>query len=155
MSHWFIASAVTGLCMAGSAFGQCDVTVPAGAIEQNDPNYCGTTGEIDTNGGCNDDPATWQDLGSLAEGDTVIYGNVGAWTNGDAVDTRDLDWYRFTAPTNGVVTFTFNAANAGVDVADFVGFIGTNTEDCTTYELAGYLFPCGGFIEQTVAAGGS
>ncbi len=149
----FIASAVAGLCTAGVAFGQCDVTVPAGSIEQNDVGYCGTTGQLDPNGGCNLDPAAWQDLGTISEGFTSINGNVGAWTDGEGGETRDLDWYRFTAPSNGTLGYTFNSANAGVDVPDFVGFIASFAGDCATYELDGYLFPCGGFIEQSVQAG--
>ena len=149
----FIASVVAGLCTAGVAFGQCDVTPPSGSVEQNDAGYCGSTGEVDPNGGCNADPASWQDLGTLAEGFTSMHGNVGAWTTTDANDVRDLDWYSMTAPANGVISFTFNSSTAGVDPTDFVGFIVTGADDCATAGYEGFIFPCGGFFEKTVAAG--
>jgi hypothetical protein len=149
----FIAGVVAGLCTAGVAFGQCDVTPPTGAIPQNDPGFCGSTGQVDANGGCNDDPVSWQDIGTLAEGFTSLAGNVGAWTDDDLAEVRDLDWYSMTAPVNGVISYTFNSSNAGVDVADFVGFIVTGADDCDTAVFEGFVFPCGGFFEKTVAAG--
>ena len=137
----FIAGVTTALCTAGVAFGQCDVSDTSTCIEQSDVGYCGTTGVADTNGGCNEDPVGWQDLGVLAEGFTCTYGNVGAWTNDEGVETRDLDWYSFEVPANGVIGFTFNSANAGVDVADFVGFIVTGADDCATAVYEGFIFP--------------
>ena len=111
----------TTLLAAGStAFGQCDTTAPAGAIDQNDPLYCGSEEAVDPNGGCNQDTEDWQDVGVLSASGLDLAGNVGAFTNGTG-ETRDLDWYRFTAPANGSVTVTFNSFNntAGADPADF------------------------------------
>jgi hypothetical protein len=150
-----IASAMASLCMAGVAFGQCDVSIPSGAIEQDDAGYCGTTGVVDPNGGCNDDPVSWQDLGTLAEGFTSVYGNVGAWTDTELAEVRDLDWYIFTAPANGTLSFTFKSSNLGVDVPDFVGFIVTGADDCATAVYEGLLYPCDGFTEKSVTAGTS
>lgn len=151
----FIASVAAGLCTAGVAFGQCDTTPGAGAIEQNDPGFCGNqTGAIDSNGGCNDDPNTWQDLGTIGT-ELVVYGNVGAWTStvdpAAPVDTRDLDWYQFTVPANGTLQWEFFSSNPVGDPADFVGFIGN--ADCAALDLAGALYPCGGTATQVVAAG--
>jgi hypothetical protein len=147
----------TTLLAAGStAFGQCDTTAPAGAIDQNDPLYCGSEEAVDPNGGCNQDTEDWQDVGVLSASGLDLAGNVGAFTNGTG-ETRDLDWYRFTAPANGSVTVTFNSFNntAGADPADFAGFWGENTAECATATLQGFLFECGGTFTTNVMAGGS
>jgi len=153
MSHWLIASAATGLFVAGSAFGQCDVTPPAGAIEQNDIGYCGSEETVDPNGGCNQETADWQDIGTIGT-DLAAYGNVGAYTNAGG-DVRDLDWYSFTVPANGDLNFTFNSYNqtAGADPADFVAFIVTGADNCDTAVYEGFIFPCGGTFTKTVSAG--
>ena len=144
----------TLLISGSTAFGQCDVTPPVGAVEQNDPGYCGSDEADDPNGGCNNAVATWQDLGELGASASV-FGDVGAYTTTAGAATRDLDWYSFTVPANGSLTMTFNSYNqtAGADPIDFVGFFATNSDDCGALTVEGFAFPCGGDLTVNVAAG--
>jgi hypothetical protein len=145
----------TLLITGSTAFGQCDTTAPVGAVEQNDPGYCGSDTEVDPNGGCNNLVPVWQDLGEIDSAGFEVVGNVGAWTTTAGTETRDLDWYSFTAPSDGTVTIVFNSSNAttGVDPADFVGFFATNSDDCATLLIEGFLFPCGGEYVANVLEG--
>ena len=140
----------TMITAGGTAYGQCDVTPPAGAIEQNDVGYCGSEDTADPNGGCNEAVASWQDLGTIGS-DLAFYGNVGAFTTLGGAETRDLDWYQFTAPANGTVTWEFFSSNPAGDPVDFVGFIGN--ADCGALDIAGALYACGGTATASVTAG--
>ena len=81
----FIAGTAVLAVVAGLASGQCDTNPPFGAVIQNDPGTCGqATLAPDPNGGCNEDPIAYQDLGAINGGATItVAGNVGAF---DAVD---------------------------------------------------------------------
>jgi hypothetical protein len=156
MTHAIGGTVLGTLFIAGStAFGQCDTTAPAGAVEQNDVGYCGSDTEIDPNGGCNNAVPLWQDIGALGAGTSSVYGNVGAYTTTAGAATRDLDWYSFTVPADGTLTLTFNSSNTttGVDPADFIGFFATNSDDCAALVIEGFVFPCGGDYVATVQAG--
>ena len=162
----FMSGVASLACVSGFAFGQqCDVTPPAGAIEQNDPNYCGTlTVEPDPNGGCNEDPIAYQNIGGVVSGDIIsVYGNVGAWdqgtdpATGEPIGVRDLDWYLLEVPDNGVLTYTVKATNnsQAADPADFLFFVlnPASATDCAANVYEGYLPTCDQFIEIPVAAG--
>ena len=162
----FMSGVASLACVSGFAFGQqCDVTPPAGAIEQNDPNYCGTlTAEPDPNGGCNEDPIAYQNIGGVVSGDIIsVYGNVGAWdqgtdpATGEPIGVRDLDWYLLEVPDNGVLTYTVKATNnsQAADPADFLFFVlnPASATDCAANVYEGYLPTCDQFIEIPVAAG--
>ena len=163
----FIAGAASVVCTAGLAFGQqCDVTPPAGAVQQTDVGYCGNLTdppEADPNGGCNEDPIAYQNLGAIASGETIdVYGNVGAWdqgtdpTTGEPIGVRDLDWYLIDVPDNGILTFTVRATNdtQAADPADFLFFVlNPATADCSGNVYEGYLPTCDQFVEIPVAAG--
>ena len=145
----------TLLVAGGTAFGQCDVTPPAGSIEQNDVGYCGSDTEVDPNGGCNQATEDWQDIGTVDSSGANLHGNVGAFTTTAGAETRDLDWYKFELANAGDVTVTFNSFNTatGIDPADFVGFFVTGADDCATAGFEGFLFPCGGQYTATLPAG--
>ncbi|UCE59358.1 MAG: hypothetical protein JSU63_18190 [Phycisphaerales bacterium] len=105
----------------------CEVECPVGGIAEAEA--CGA----DTNGGCNEDPAMFEDINL----DDVICGT--AW--GDA-GTRDIDWYRFTTGENLDLTLTVTGEFGDVGVV--AGFMQTTmigSADCAYF--TGYISPVG------------
>ena len=73
----FIAGAASVVCTAGLAFGQqCDVTPPAGAIQQSAVGYCGNLDEppaADPNRGRNEAPIAYPTLGARSTGEATTH----------------------------------------------------------------------------------
>lgn len=126
-----ISALSIALCAPMTFAQDCDVTPPAGAIEADDGCDHGT--EVDANGGCNEDPVAWQDLGSLTEADNnvAVYGTVGGWITPADTESRDLDWFTFTVDGPVTLSVTFDTASVtdGLPMADFLWFV-TNS-DCS------------------------
>ncbi len=91
-----IASALVGTTMlfSSTALGQCDLTSPPGTIITTD-GCAHLNGDIDSNGGCNQAPAAFTDLGALGSGATkYVSGEMGLYipTGATTYTSRDLDW---------------------------------------------------------------
>jgi hypothetical protein len=123
-----VAAAVSSLFIASAVAGQgCNVTCPAGAVQQNDE--CGGL-DPDPNGGCNFPQAgnPFQNLGPIASGGSItVCGTVGTFGDG----SRDLDWFRVTLAepgfltvsathlTNNIILFVRDGSNCVDDVTLF------------------------------------
>ncbi|MEC8560041.1 MAG: hypothetical protein VXY94_08200 [Planctomycetota bacterium] len=159
----FIAGTAVLAVVAGLASGQCDTNPPFGAVLQNDPGTCGqATLAPDPNGGCNEDPIAYQDLGLINGGATItVAGNVGAFdavdpATGETAAVRDLDWYIVTVPDNGVLTYTvsgFNETNATNGNFLFVTVENASALDCSANLFTAFTPDCGQDIEFNVTAG--
>jgi hypothetical protein len=99
------------------------------AIDQNDDAVCGAI-TPDPNGGCNNTPAAFQDIGAYNTFDFVtVNGTMGTYaTDGVNFVNRDLDWYTFTLNEDAFVVFQLDRADAG-SVVLFVGNGGTCPAD--------------------------
>ena len=159
----FIVGVSAAAAMSGFAFGQCDTTPPFGSVIQNDPGYCGnTTGESDPNGGCNEEPIAYQNLGTITAGVPInVAGNVGAFdtldpATGEPIATRDLDWYIVTVPENGVLSYTVSGFNqTSATNADFLFVTVDNASsiDCTGNVFTGFVPTCGQQFDINVTPG--
>ena len=114
-----IATALVGTTMlfSSAAFGQCDTTAPAGTIATTD-GCAHLNGEIDTNGGCNQSPALFTDLGVLSVNGTInVSGQMGLYipTGATTYTSRDLDWLLVTCSSGTVHAdlSTRNSAGTG------------------------------------------
>ncbi|MFO0872705.1 MAG: hypothetical protein U0575_01860 [Phycisphaerales bacterium] len=142
---WFFAApaAFAGFpCGSGSnqywfkmeCLGPCDPTCfpacPANGIQQND----GCADQVpDPNGGCNEQPALYQDIGAILHGgSTTVCGTVGTF----APNFRDLDWYRFSLPAPSMVRVTVEqSASGGTPASDFAVYI-VKGDDCATQTVS-------------------
>lgn len=114
-----IATALVGTTMlfSSTASGQCSVTPPPGTIITTD-GCAHLNSEIDSNGGCNQAPAAFTDLGVLSSGGTMyVSGQMGLYipTGGTTYTSRDLDWMLVTC-SGGTVHIdlsTLNSAGTG------------------------------------------
>lgn len=114
-----IATALVGTTMlfSSAASGQCSVTPPAGTIATTD-GCAHLDGAIDSNGGCNQAPAAFTDLGTLASGGTMyVSGQMGLYipTGSTTYTSRDLDWMLVTCAAGTVHAdlSTLNSAGTG------------------------------------------
>ena len=112
-----IATALVGTTMlfSSAASGQCSVTPPPGTIVTTD-GCAHLNGEIDSNGGCNQVPAAFTDLGVLASDATMyVSGQMGLYipTNSTTYTSRDLDWMLVTCAA-GTVQVSLTTQNSTV-----------------------------------------
>jgi hypothetical protein len=77
-------------CTDAPACAPCRITIPAGAIAENEP-ACGPGYTDNFNAGCSVSPARYS---SIAPGQTIA-GKAGTFIRGGQ-DFRDTDWYEFT-----------------------------------------------------------
>jgi len=93
----------------------CQITIPGGVTQENEP-LCGLDplGDL-VNGGCNNLPENAPAFSQITCGQT--YRGTVAF-NGEL---RDTDWYQFTLTEEQVVTMSVNAEFFG-----FAGFVGVN-----------------------------
>ena len=152
-----IAALVGAVLVSGTAFAQCDTS--GGGTEEADAGFCGPG--VDPNGGCNEDPEAWQDLGTISNGGSLAaFGTMGGFVDDTdpkaPVDSRDLDWYSFATDSPGTLTFTINADRGGAGTpADVVLFVvDSNGGDCGAFTFQA-LTPveCGQEVQITVPAG--
>ena len=113
-----IATALVGTTMlfSSAASGQCSVTPPPGTIVTTD-GCAHLNGEIDSNGGCNQAPAAFTDLGVLASGATMyVSGQMGLYipTGSTTYTSRDLDWMLVTCPAGTVRADLSTLSSTGV-----------------------------------------
>ncbi|MSR28597.1 MAG: hypothetical protein EXS03_03350 [Phycisphaerales bacterium] len=104
----------SALACAEIAAAQCSVTPPPGAIVSPDGCAHTTGGPVDSNGGCNQIPATFTDLGSIPSGGAInVSGQFGTYNPAGtgASTTRDLDWY-LVATDGGTLTVTLQTRNS-------------------------------------------
>jgi hypothetical protein len=151
---------VAALALSCTAFAQeCDTTPPAGAISQNDDGVClsGDGGTAaDPNAGCVVDATYLQDIGTLAAGQTSIYGNVGSQPDGTLAD---YDWYMFNVATNGLMTVDYvqnNVTDGDIPTNGLALLWGTGSADCSEYAwvFAFYNIGCGNAGTDVVLAPG-
>ena len=113
-----IATALVGTTMlfSSAASGQCSVTPPPGTIVTTD-GCAHLNGEIDSNGGCNQAPAAFTDLGVLSSGATMyVSGQMGLYipTGSTTYTQRDLDWMLVTCPAGTVRADLSTLSSTGV-----------------------------------------
>ena len=113
-----IATALVGTTMlfSSAASGQCSVTPPPGTIVTTD-GCAHLDGAIDSNGGCNQAPAAFTDLGVLASGATMyVSGQMGLYipTGSTTYTSRDLDWMLVTCPAGTVRADLSTLSSTGV-----------------------------------------
>jgi len=120
--------ATATMVLTGSAWAQCEIDCPKGAIQQNDGCADQTP---DPNGGCNVVPVAYQDVGSVGTGsDLNVCGTVGTW----GAASRDLDWYRFTLDTAAYVQLSVvnrTEGGTGAQATNITLFL-LNGDDCNT-----------------------
>ena len=98
-----------------SAMAQCSTTPPPDAIIS--PDGCAhiAGGAVDSNGGCNQVPASFTDLGSIAAGGVMNvsgqFGTYDASGTGLPSTTRDLDWY-LVSTDGGTIQVSLSTLNA-------------------------------------------
>lgn len=103
--------------MSDSVFAQCDTTPPPGSFVS--PDGCEHLGgAVDSNGGCNQTPAAFTNLGTMTSGQVLnVAGQMGLYipTGSTTFSTRDLDWYLVTCPagTLQVSLTTLNSLATG------------------------------------------
>ena len=114
-----LASALVGttLFFSNAALGQCSVTPPPGTVISTD-GCAHLNGEVDSNGGCNQTPALFTDLGTLSTNGTInVSGQMGLYipTGATTYTSRDLDWYLVTCEAGTIQAnlSTQNSAGSG------------------------------------------
>jgi len=99
--------------MSDSVFAQCSITPPPGAFVS--PDGCAhLNGAVDSNGGCNQTPAAFTDLGTMTSGGVLnVTGEMGLYipTGATTFTQRDLDWYLVTCPA-GTLEVSLSTQNA-------------------------------------------
>ncbi|MCA9284883.1 MAG: hypothetical protein KDA22_06705 [Phycisphaerales bacterium] len=110
-----------------SAFaGGCDTSCPVGGILEND--FCDS--DPDPNGGCNENPVAYQDIGNLSAGDISVCGQVGRYP--DAAGSANLDWFRFSLDSAAFVNISINMTGPGGVVPPDLAVFLIEGDDCVT-----------------------